>query len=124
MTEGKDTLTSEDLSKVIVKGIQEKKGKEIAVLDLRNINNAIADYFIICSGTSDTQVESIARSVEEQVFKIGGEDPWHKEGLNIKEWVLLDYVNVVTHIFKEDTRNFYGLEDLWGDADITRYEEE
>ena len=117
-------LSSEQLSQVVAKGMQEKKAEDIVLMDLRKVNNAIADYFVLCSGTSDTHIDAIAESVDKEVSKIDGESPWHKEGINNKTWVLLDYVDVVVHIFNKDKRAFYELEELWGDAEITRLEEE
>lgn len=109
-------MSSEALSKLVVEGMQDKKASSVTLLDLRGVSNAIADFFVICSGTSDTQIEAIAGSVEEKVYQNTSENPWHREGLNNKEWILLDYVNVVVHIFLKDKRTFYALEDLWGDA--------
>lgn len=120
----KKTLNSEDLSKVVVKGMLEKKATDVVIIDLKGIKNAIADYFIIGSGNSDTQVEAISDSVEEIVYKDTHQDPWHKEGEKNKEWILIDYVDVVAHIFKKNKRAFFGLEDLWGDAKITYVESE
>ena len=117
-------LSSEQLAQVVVKGIQEKKGEEIVVMDLRKVNNAIADFFVICSGTSDTHIDGISDSVDKEVSTASGENPWHREGTNNKTWVLLDYVDVVVHIFNRENRAYYKLEDLWGDADITHYDEE
>jgi ribosome-associated protein len=97
----------------------EKKAQEIAVLDLRHVKNAIADYFIICSGSSDTQVDAIADSIEDEVFKETQQHVWHKEGKENREWILLDYADIVAHVFKKDRRQFYALEELWGDAKIT-----
>lgn len=114
-----------DTSKLVdsaVRGIQEVKGREICTIDLRNLNNAVTDYFIICHGTSDTQVDAIARAVQKQVYKETGDEPSHKEGVNSSEWILLDYFNVIVHIFKEDTRHFYNLEKLWADADVKEVE--
>jgi len=102
-----------------VKGMQEKKAADIIILDLRKLNNAIADFFVICSGNSDKQLDAIADSVDEEVYKAMNENPWHIEGKNNKEWMLLDYTNVVAHIFRKDRREFYALERLWGDARIT-----
>jgi len=99
--------------------MQEKKALDIVLLDLREIKNAFADFFIICSGNSDTQLEAIANSIDEEVYKGLKENPWHIEGRENKEWMLLDYVSVVAHIFKKDKREFYSLENLWGDAKIT-----
>ncbi|HOP43885.1 MAG: ribosome silencing factor [Flavobacteriales bacterium] len=100
----------------IVKGVQEVKGKDIVHLDLRGVPNTVCDHFVICHGDSVTQVEAIAGSVEKFAREEAGEKPWHSEGANNAEWVLLDYVNVVVHIFLRDKRTFYGLEDLWADA--------
>jgi ribosome-associated protein len=106
----------------IVKGIQEVKGKDIVHLDLRNVPNAISEHFIICHGDSVTQVEAIADSVEKVVREEAEEKPWHSEGRKNAEWVLLDYVNVVVHIFKKDKRSFYAVEELWADAARHTYE--
>jgi ribosome-associated protein len=104
----------------IVGGMQEKKAKEIICIDLRNIKNAIADFFVICHADSKTHVEAIADSVEEYVHDQTGENPYHKEGTANAEWILLDYVNVVAHIFQKELRDFYGIEKLWADAEIQR----
>jgi len=117
-------VSAEILSKYIVKGIQEKKGTDIVILDLKHIGNAIADYFVLCTGTSDTQVDAISESIEKEVMITAKEKPWHREGFENKEWILLDYVNVVVHVFKNNVRSFYGLEELWGDAVITRIEDQ
>lgn len=106
------------LTELVVHGMQEKKAAEIAVIDLRKLSNAVADYFIICSASSDTQLDAIARSVEDEVHKITGQWPWQSEGRTNREWVLLDYVDVVVHVFLRDKRTFYALEELWGDAPI------
>ncbi len=114
---------SEKLSQLVVKGMQEKKASDIVVMDLRKVRNAVADFFVICSGNSDKQLDAIAESIDEEVFKSLKEEPWHAEGKNNKEWVLLDYTNVVAHVFKKDRRSFYALEKLWGDAEITEIED-
>lgn len=119
MPKKKKIADSEKLSKAVVAGMQEKKAQDIVVMDMRDTKNAIADFFVICSGSSDKQVEAIARSVDEEVEKKFKENPWHMEGKNNKEWVILDYITVVVHIFKKDKREFYALEKLWGDAHIT-----
>ena len=108
----------EKLNRVIVKGMQEKKASDIVILDLRKLKNAIADFFVICSGNSDKQLDAIADSVDGEVYKELKENPWHIEGKNNKEWMLLDYITVVAHVFRKDRREFYALERLWGDADI------
>ena len=113
---------SEKLSQYIVKGMQEKKAADIVVMDLRKVRNAVADFFVICSGNSDKQLDAITDSIDDEVYKGMKENPWHTEGKNNKEWMLLDYTNVVAHIFKKDRRSFYALEKLWGDAEITEIE--
>lgn len=114
---------AEMLSSVIVQGMKEKKASDIVVMDLRKLKNAVADFFVICSGNSDKQLDAIADSVDEQVNKALKENPWHIEGKNNKEWMLIDYIDVVAHIFRKDRREFYSLERLWGDADITEIKE-
>jgi len=123
MAKKKKAPDSEKLSEAIVQGMQEKKGFDIVVLDLRKVKNAVADFFVICSGNSDKQLDAISESIDEYVFKKIKENPWHSEGKNNKEWMLLDYINVVAHVFKKEKRNFYALEKLWGDAEITRIED-
>jgi len=118
----KSSSASEKLVNEIVKGIQEVKGHEILTVDLRNIPNSVSDFFVICHGTSDTQVEAIARSVVDSVESELNEKPVHKEGMENAEWILLDYFNVVTHIFKAETREYYNLEKLWADADVKEIE--
>ena len=115
--------SSDALSTLIVKGLQEKKGLDVTLLNLTKIPNAVADYFVICSGSSDTHTSSLADSVEFEVKKDSGEYPIAKEGKNNGEWILLDYGNVVTHIFQKSTREFYSLEGLWGDAEITKFKD-
>ena len=123
MGKQKGLLSSEQLSQVVVKGMQEMKAEDIVVMDLRSVNNAVADFFVICSGNSDTHIDAIAESVDHEVNKTDGQNPWHREGYNNKIWVLLDYVDVVVHVFKHDNREYYALESLWGDAKITSYNE-
>ena len=108
-----------NLVDLVVKGMQEKKAHSITIIDLKNVKTAVADYFVICSANTDTQVDAIRHSIEEEVWKASGQDVWMKEGMQNREWILLDYADVVAHIFRTDRREFYGLEDLWGDADIT-----
>jgi ribosome-associated protein len=115
---------SDLLTKAIIKGIQEKKGRNILSMNLKKIPNAVCDFFVLCSGSSNTQVEGIAGSVEDIVRKTIGDRPWHKEGFENAEWILLDYVNVVVHIFQDHSRLFYNLEMLWEDAEIKKYKSE
>ena len=107
---------SKELCDAIVEGMQENKAKDIVVLDLRKISYAVCDYFVICSGESSTQVDGISSSVTRHTRKELKEKPWHIEGKTNSEWILLDYINVVVHIFYKDARPFYDLEDLWADA--------
>ncbi|MES2731892.1 MAG: ribosome silencing factor [Bacteroidota bacterium] len=118
MEETKKIISSDELSQLVVKGMQEKKATSIVVLNLKKVKNAVADYFVICSGNSDTQIDSIADSVEDEIYKLSRQNPWQKEGKENKEWVLIDYVDVVAHVFRKDRREFYALEELWGDAQI------
>ena len=120
MPKNKSFLQSEELSELVVKGMQGKKANDIVVLDLRHVPNSVADFFVICSGNSDTQIDAISRSVEEHIYIEDEQDPWHREGNENREWVLLDYVDVVAHVFKSEKRQYYALEDLWGDAVVTR----
>ena len=112
------TNADEELKNLVINGMQEKKAKEIVCIDLRNLKNSVADFFVVCHADSKTHVEAIADSVEEFVMEHTGEYPRNKEGIANAEWILLDYVNVVAHIFRHEQREFYGIERLWADADI------
>ena len=109
---------NELLADAIVQGILEVKGKNISILNLKTIHNRVCDYFIICQADSNTQVNAIAGSVEEMVKKSTGERPYRKEGFENSEWILVDYVTVVVHIFQSQIRNYYNLESLWADAEV------
>lgn len=113
-----DDVAAEALRDLIVKGMLEKKAQEVVVMDLRRVKNAICDFFVIGSGNSDTQIDAIASSVEEEVWKGSQQNPWHQEGRTNREWILVDYVDVIAHIFNKERRTFYDLEQLWGDAEI------
>jgi ribosome-associated protein len=102
----------------VIEGMQERKAKNIVVLDLRTIEHAMTDYFVICHGSSTTQVQAIAQSVEEQAMKLSQEKPWHIEGQRNSNWILMDYVNVVVHVFEAGARQLYALEDLWSDGEL------
>jgi ribosome-associated protein len=115
----KKTDGTEILIDSIVKGIFEKKGEDVLKIDLRKLENRIADYFIICHASSKTQVDSISYSVEDVVRKEAGEKPFHVEGLENCFWVLIDYGDVIVHIFQDEYRKFYSLESLWADANLT-----
>lgn len=108
----------EHLCSLIVDGMKEIKAQDIVNIDLRNVKNAVADFFIICHASSKTQRDAIAKKIEEIVYKAIEENPLHREGFTNAEWILLDYGNVVAHIFETEKRSFYALESLWADADI------
>lgn len=115
----KNQTNADELIAVILKGIDDVKGKDIQLLDLREIENTVCDYFIICSGNSNTQVNAISGSIHKAVSKELKDKPWHIEGQGNAEWVLMDYINVVVHVFQKQARDFYDIESLWGDAKIT-----
>jgi ribosome-associated protein len=123
MTKKSRKAETERLVTEIVNGLQEKKGKEIVSLDLRKIESSVTDFFVLCTGDSNTHVNALARSVEEEVRKAINDKPWHVEGTSNGEWVLLDYVNVVVHIFQNQVREHYNIEGLWADAETKEYEE-
>ena len=104
----------------ILKGIEEVKGNDIEILDLRAIETAVCDYFVICNGTSNTQVNAIVNSIQKIVSKELKDKPWHVEGTDNAEWVLMDYVSIVVHVFQKEIREYYNIEGLWGDAKITK----
>ncbi len=115
----KKQSSADELIALIIKGIEDVKGNDISILDLREIENTVCDYFVICSGTSNTQVNAIVNSIQKVVSKEAHDKPWHVEGADNAEWVLMDYVNVVVHVFQKHTREFYDIEGLWGDAKVT-----
>jgi ribosome-associated protein len=115
----KEKISSDQLISVIISGIEDVKGNEINILDLREIENSVCDYFIICEGTSNTQVNAIVKSIQKKVSKTLKDHPWHVEGEDNAEWVLIDYVNVVVHVFQRHIRDYYDIESLWGDAKTT-----
>lgn len=110
---------SDNLIAEIIKGIEKVKGEDITLLDLRHIENSVCGYFIVCSGSSNTQVNAICNAIQKEVSRNIGEKPWHVEGEQNAEWVLMDYVDVVVHIFQKPVRLHYDIEALWGDAKIT-----
>ena len=122
---GKKTVErkSDVLVKIIIESIKQHKGKEVVSLDLRKIETAVCDFFIICHGTSNTHIASITENVRKDISKQMREKPWHTEGKANKEWVLMDYFNVVVHIFNKEKRDFYKLENLWADANIKYIEQ-
>ncbi len=118
----KTETNNDQLIAHIIKGIEEVKGNNIDILDLREIDNTVCDYFVICSGTSNTQVNAIVSSVQKIVSKSLKDKPWHVEGSDNAEWGLMDYVSVVVHVFQKHIREYYDIEGLWGDAKTTSIE--
>lgn len=115
----KKIVSNDVLLSCIIKGIEEVKGNDIEILDLRDIDTAVCDYFVICNGSSNTQVNAIVNSVQKIVSKEIKDKPWHVEGTDNAEWVLMDYVSIVVHVFQKEIREYYNIEGLWGDAKIT-----
>ncbi|MCL4121777.1 UNVERIFIED_CONTAM: hypothetical protein GTU68_066611 [Idotea baltica] len=115
----KKQTNADQLITTILAGIEDVKGKDINILDLREIENTVCDYFIVCEGTSNTQVNAIVNSIQKKVSKEIKDKPWHIEGMDNAEWVLMDYVNVVVHVFQKHIREYYDIESLWGDAKTT-----
>lgn len=112
---GEDTLIS-----TIIAGIENVKGLDVSLLDLRDLENTVCGYFIVCSGSSNTHVNAIVNSIQKTVSKELKEKPYHTEGSENAEWVLIDYVNVVVHVFQNHIRTYYNIEELWGDAKTTK----
>lgn len=119
----KQQANTDFLISAILKSIDNAKAVDIKLLDLREIENTVCDYFIICSGTSNTHVSAISAIAQKQVSKLIKEKPFSVEGEGNAEWVLIDYVNVVVHVFQKPSREFYDIENLWGDAKITTISE-
>lgn len=119
----KETETDKTIE-AILEGIRRIKGKEITLIDLSTIHHTECDWFIICHGNSSTQTDSIARSVEETVEELTGIKTWHTDGYKNSIWILLDYGNIMVHVFQKSAREFYKLEELWSDASLTKIEEE
>ena len=118
----KRKASADELIALILHGIEEVKGVDINILDLREIDNTVCDYFVLCNGTSNTHVNAIVNSIQKTVSKAIQDKPWHVEGSENAEWVLMDYVNVVIHVFQKHAREFYDIEGLWGDAKVTLVE--
>ncbi len=117
----KDTNDGLEIALLLAQGMAERKAEDIKILDMRNVTGASTDFFVISHAPSDKQVEAIADSAEDELFKTTKERPWHREGYENLEWVLLDYINVVAHVFQQEKREFYAIEDLWGDAEIVPF---
>ncbi|MDG1159922.1 MAG: ribosome silencing factor [Flavobacteriales bacterium] len=123
MTKTTDSKQTTLLLESIIEGIQDVKGHDITVLDLTKIPHSVASHFVVCHGNSNTQVTAIARGVEKQTSIALNEKPWSREGIGNAEWALLDYGNIVVHVFYKEARAFYALEELWADAELTHYED-
>lgn len=119
MIDKKTNSESTELCEAIVEGMKENKANDIVVLDLRHLESAVCDYFVLCSGDSTTHVDGISNAVTRYVGKSIKEKPWHIEGKTNSDWILLDYINVVGHIFYKEARSFYDIEELWSDANRT-----
>lgn len=115
----KEKVSTDALISQIIGGIEDVKGNNITILDLRELENTVTSYFVICNGSSNTQVNAIVNSIQRKVSKELKENAWHVEGASQGEWVLMDYVNVVVHVFQKHIREYYDLEELWGDAKST-----
>lgn len=116
----KKKSNADELISKIISGVEDVKGIDLSLLDLRDIENTVSSYFIVCSGSSNTHVNAIVRSVQKTVSKGLREKPFHTEGLENSEWVLIDYVNIVVHVFQKHIREYYNIEELWGDAKTTQ----
>lgn len=121
MSKKKNSELSNKLADIVVFGMQEKKAHSILKMDMQEVNATLSDYFVVCNADSNVQVNAIAQSVEDEVYKAFGQNVWHKEGQGNGEWILLDFVDVVVHIFKTEARDRYRLEDLWGDAKVESF---
>ena len=120
MTKLSNCATSKTLSDQIVAGMIDKKAFNISILDLRELSNSVADFFVICTGNSNIQIKAIAESIEKTTWVKNSQKPWRMEGKTGMEWVIIDYIDVVAHIFTQEKRIFYGLDELWGDANVTK----
>ena len=112
--------TEDDLISNIILGIDNVKGLDVSLLDLRDIENTVCSYFIVCTGSSNTHVNAIVSTIQKTVSKELKEKPFHTEGNDIAEWVLIDYINIVVHVFQKQIREYYNIEGLWGDAKTTK----
>ena len=116
----KPRSTEDSLISNIVDGIENVKGLDVSILDLRDIENTVCRYFVVCTGSSNTHVSAIVSAIKKTVSKELKEKPFQTEGNENAEWVLIDYINVVVHVFKKQIREYYNIEELWGDAKTTK----
>jgi ribosome-associated protein len=124
MNSNNSNMASNTLIDAIIEGVRRKKGEGIINLDLRNLESTECDNFIICHGNSNTQVEAIARSVEETVEELTGNNVWHTDGYRNAQWILLDYADIMVHIFQKEQRSRFDFETLWADAKLIQYNSE
>jgi ribosome-associated protein len=124
MIKAKISIQTEKLVKEVIKGIQDKMGKEIACINLARISSTVCDYFVVCHGNSNTHVSAIAEGIEDQVIRETGLKPSRKEGFSNAEWILLDYLDVVVHVFQQEVREHFKIEDLWADAPVKIIEDD
>jgi len=117
----KEKYISNELITNIINSIEEVKGEEVILIDMKKIDNSPCDYFIICDGSSNTQVNAIVSKIKKNVSKLLSEKPLNIEGLENCKWVLIDYINIVVHVFQKEIRNYYNIESLWGDAKHTKF---
>jgi len=116
-----DEVSTDELLNCIIEAIKDKNGKELKLLDLQKLENSVCDYFVICHGTSNTHIDAITDKIYREAKEKLNELPFSKEGLENKTWILLDYGSIVIHVFQEEYRRFYNLEDLWADAQIVEF---
>lgn len=124
MGKTKEVMKSQVILDIAIKGLQDLKGENIVSIDMSEMDNAVCEYFLLCTGTSNTHVNALAESVKSEIKKTLHENVWHSEGFGNSEWIILDYVTIVVHVFQEEAREFYNLEGLWADAKIEKIEEE
>jgi len=123
MAKKKVQVETKSILRAIIKGVQDKKGLSVTCMDLAKIKSSICDYFVVCHGTSNTHVSAIAESIVEKVIEETGIKPSRREGIANSEWILIDYLDVVVHIFQKQIRDYYRLEDLWADAPTNNIED-
>ncbi|MFV1883518.1 MAG: ribosome silencing factor [Balneola sp.] len=114
---------SNELVELIIEGLRKRKAQDIVILDVSELTT-LTDYFVVCSGNSDTQIKAIADSVEEELLEKAGEKAWKKEGLQARSWIILDFINTVVHVMSREKREFYNIEQMWNDAKVTYIENE
>jgi ribosome-associated protein len=114
---------SRSLVELVIEGMRKKKGADITIMDVSDLTT-LTDYFVICSGTSDTQIKALADSVEDEILEHTGEKPWKKEGVVGRTWIILDFINIVVHVMSKDKREYYSIERIWNDARITYVDNE